>query len=355
MFFLTKINKNSIFLSYAYSILGEVLHLIKIFLKKLSYWTIALRVYSLPISVMAWIIPFTYSLSNGGNIKYGFIALIGIIILHLASNLFDDTIDYLIARKKIKQGILDCFNFQEGKCYCIFNNLLSIKDYIIACIILFLTAGIIGLYFLNIYGLTLLYILIPAIILCLTYPILGSLGFGEIIIAIIFAPLLYIGTYYVMSASFSNIILMLSISTGLLTVAVLHTHMLLDYKLDTKNRKITLCRICKSEQNSYILLCFFIIGAYFNIFILCNLNYLSPIFYLTYLSLPTAFTLLKVMKIHIKNPKKEIEPNIFMGDTKAIKNIEESQRNFLLKFLIVRNLLSFFTILLCISIVISRL
>ena len=354
IYIVTKINKKYIFLLYAYSILGEVLHFINYFSKKFSYWLIALRAYSLPISIMAWIVPFTYSLSKGGNLKYGFIALIGIIILHLGSNLFDDTIDYLIAKERIKKGLTDCFNFQEGKCFCIFKNLLSIKDYIVACIILFLSAGIIGLYFLNIYGLKLLYILIPTLLLCLFYPILGSLGLGEVIIAIIFAPLLYIGTYYVMSADFSATILILSISTGLLTVAVLHTHMLLDYKIDTKNKKITLCRICKSEKKAYYLLCVFVIGAYFNIIILCNLGYLSSVYYLTFLSLPTAYTLLKVMKIHIKNHKEEIKQTIFMGDIRELNKAEESQKNFLLKFLIVRNLLSIFTILLCISIILSR-
>lgn len=354
IYILTKINKKSIFLSYDYSILGEVLHFINYFSKKISYWLIALRVYSLPISIMGWVVPFTYSLSKGGNLKYGVIALIGIIILHLGSNLFDDTIDYLIAEKKIKNGKADCFNFQAGKCYCIFKNLLSVKDYISTCIILFLSASIIGLYFFNIYGLNLLYILVPTLILCLLYPILGCLGFGEIIIAIIFAPLLYIGTYYVMSADFSITILILSISTGLLTVAVLHTHMLLDYKIDTKNRKITLCRLCKSEKNAYILLCLFVLGAYFNIFVWSNLGYLSSVYYLTFLSLPTAFTLLKVMKIHIKNHDEEIKPTVLMGDIREVNKADEAQKNFLLKFLIVRNLLSIFTVLLCISIILSR-
>ena len=320
---------------------------------KIYIWFMALRGYSLPISVMSWVVPFVYGLFNGGNIFYGILALIGIIILHLATNIFDDTIDYLSEKRKIEKGIKNDFNFQKGKCFYLFNKTLTINNYICACIILFTVSLLIGLFFINIYGIKLLPIIIPSAILCMLYPILGCLGFGELIVALIFSPLLYLGVYMVMTGNYSLNILLISVSTGLLSVAVLHNHMLLDYEYDEQNRKITLCRICKTKIRALHLLEAIVICAYLNIIICVILKYLSPYFLLTLLSLPTAITLFNVMNIHIKNPNQKIEKNIFMGNIKSAEKAPKEQRDFLLKFMIVRNLLSFFTSLILISVVIT--
>lgn len=322
--------------------------------KKLSIFLIAGRLYSIQISITSWMVPFIFAGIKGGSLKYGVIALIGIIFLHIATNMFDDIIDYILEKRKIDKGLKQDFNFQAGKCICIFNGSLPLKNYIYVSLTLFILAFIIGLYFINIYGLELLYIIIPTIILCLLYPILGSLGLGEVIIALIFSPLLYLGVYFVMMGYYSTDILLLSISTGALTVAILHTHMLLDYKIDESNRKTTLCRLCKSQKNAYLLLCFIVLFAYLNIVICYLLGKLNIYYFITFLSLTTAFYLLKVMYVHIKNPAQEIKTNIFMGNLKAIDKVPENQKNFILKFVLVRNLVSNFTILLCMAIIITE-
>lgn len=321
---------------------------------KISTWLVALRAYSLPISIMSWLVPFLFAAFNGGNIIYGFISLIGIILLHLGTNIFDDAIDYTIEEIKIKKGLKKEFNFQQGKCACIFENKLSLKQYYIASFILFFITFVIGMFFLYLYGFKLLYLIIPSAILCILYPILGCLGFGEIIVALIFSPLLYSGVFYTMTGYFSLDILLISISTGLLSVAVLHNHMLLDFKYDEKNRKITLCRICKTPQLALILLFIIIICAYLNIIVCSILKLISPIYLITLLSIPTAITLFIVMTNHVNFPEKSIKTNIFMGNIKEIEKAADNQKDFLLKFLIVRNLLSFFTLLICISIVLIK-
>ncbi|MBQ4123492.1 prenyltransferase [bacterium] len=324
------------------------------FFNKFSCWLIALRVYSLPISIMSWFVPFLYGQFDGGNFVYGIIALIGVVLVHLGANLFDDIIDYTLTKRRIDNGLQDEFNFQHGKCICLFDGSLSLKQYFIACFILFLTALIIALFFVSLWGVKLIPIIVTAAILCLLYPILGSLGFGEIIIAIIFSPLLYSGTYFVMTGKFSSAILFLSVPTGLLSVAVLHTHMLLDYKFDSKNRKITLCRLSGSQNNAYILLCLIIFSTYLSVILFSLFGYINYIYMFVLLTLPTAYTLLKVMYYHIKNPEIEIKPNIFMGSLKGLEKVDGNQRGFLMKFFIVRNLLSLFTLLLSILIVIEK-
>ena len=55
------------------------------------------------------------------------------------------------------------------------------------------------------------------------------------------------------------------------------------------------------------------------------------------------------MYIHIKNPEEKVKYNIFMGPIQYSKSVPDEQKNFIIKFLLVQNLLTIFTILLCIS------
>ncbi len=324
------------------------------FFQIFNVWLLALRAYSLPISIMSWFVPFLFGLFQKGNVFYGIISLIGIITLHLATNLFDDAIDYTREIKQIEKGLKKEINFQEGKCACILEGKLNLKQYYSVSFLLFSISLIIAIFFISLYGKDLLYIIVPSAILCILYPLLGCLGLGELIVAIIFSPLLYLGVFYTMCGFYSLEILLISFSTGLLSVAVLHNHMLLDFKYDEENRKITLCRLCKTERNAFLLLIFIISLAYINIILSVFIKELSPYFLITLLSLPTAIMLYKTMVIHINNPQEEVKTNFFMGNTKIKHNVTREQRNFLIKFLIVRNLLSIFTLLICIAVVLSK-
>ena len=46
------------------------------------------------MSIMSWLIVFTYGILNSGNIFNGILALIGMIFVHLATNVLDDFFDY---------------------------------------------------------------------------------------------------------------------------------------------------------------------------------------------------------------------------------------------------------------------
>ncbi len=299
------------------------------FNNKVLIFLAATRAYSLPISVMSWLVPFLYASLSGGNIYYGFISLIGIIILHLATNIFDDAVDYYREKSLIESGAKNKFDFQEGKCSCIFEGKLTLKNYFITAFILFFISLVFAIIFLNIYGLKLLFIIIPCALICISYPILGCLGLGEILVSVVFSPLIYSGVYFIMIGGFSLKLLLLSIATGLLAVSVLHNHMLLDYAYDTSNRKITLCTLLGSEKKAWILLLIIIISAYITILFCVLSGKFSYYYLLPFLSFPQAVFLLRKMLLYINNYRRN---------------------DFLYNFKLPQNLLTSFTILLCISI-----
>ena len=307
------------------------------YLKKIGVLFSACRGYSTPTSILSWLIPFTFGVISNGNIWFGTLSLLGILAIHLGTNIFDDAIDYTKEIIDIKRGIKDKPKLQEGKCWYILNNTISLKASYFIAFALFLTGLIIGLFFLNVWGLKLLYIIIPTAILCILYPILGSLGLGEIIVGTIYSVLLYSGVYFVMTGDFSQTILLLSISTGLLVVTVLFNHMLLDYKVDENNQKITLCRLCRTEKNALILMSLIISLAYINIITLFLLQKISIYYLITLLSLPFGINLIKTMYKYIVN-KMQID-----------------EKSFIIKFLLSEKLLTSFTILLFIAIVLDKL
>ena len=140
-----------------------------------------------------------------------------------------------------------------------------------------------------------------------------------------------------MTGEFSQTILLISISTGLLVITVLVNHMLLDYKIDENNQKITLCRLCKTEKKALVLMSSIIIFAYTNIIILCLCKKLSIYYLITLLSIPFAIKLITTMHKYIMN-KMQID-----------------EKSFIIKFLLSEKLLTSFTVLLFIAIILDKL
>ena len=60
------------------------------------------------------------------------------------------------------------------------------------------------------------------------------------------------------------------------------------------------------------------------------------------------------MNTHIDNPEEEIKYNIFMGFIKKTENTDYCKRNFLTKFLTAQNLMTSFTLLLCLSVITDK-
>ena len=97
------------------------------YLKKIGVLFSACRGYSTPTSILSWLIPFTFGVISNGNIWFGTLSLLGILAIHLGTNIFDDAIDYTKEIIDIKRGIKDKPKLQEGKCWYILNNTISLK------------------------------------------------------------------------------------------------------------------------------------------------------------------------------------------------------------------------------------
>ncbi len=318
------------------------------------FWFEAARGYSIPMSVMSWTVPFLFATLDGGNILYGIIALIGIVFAHAGVNLFDDCIDYILEKRKISKGLKEKFELQKGKCAYLLDKRTNLNELLFIISVCFMIAVLCGTVLAVKTGFTVVFLMVAGALIGILYPFLSSVAMGEIAVGIMFAPLLYTGVYYVMTQKFSAELIPIAISTGLLTIGLLHAHMFLDIDFDKKGNKITLCSLAGTKEQAVKNQVIITVLAYFNIFIMMFFG-LPKIYILTLLSLPTTVILYKLMKCDCYKKRKFIKTNIFfgpLGDLSKYKNPEI--RAFMIKFSVARNVMLEFTILVCIAKIISE-
>lgn len=309
--------------------------------QSIMFWLKAARIHSLPMAVMSWAVVFCFALKDGGNAFLGVLALVGILFAQLGVNLGDDYMDFKRDAQTIKAN-------QKGKCEYLLQGKTTINTVFGVVIFYFTVAFVIGLYLTLVCGWQAAAIAFVAGILCLLYPKLTYIGLGEAAVALTFAPLLFLGTYFVMTGSYSLTPLAISVSTGILTVVLLHVHTLMDFDFDIKENKKTLCAMLKSKEKSLHALGAMLILAYLNIAVLTALKIIEPKFLLTFLSLPMALGLYKLMKAYVENPQAPVCKKFWMGPIEYWSDIEKnSAQNFMIRFYLARNLMTAFSLLVC--------
>lgn len=326
----------------------------KIF-KTILFWLKAARVHTMPMSFMSWLAPFIVSLKLGGNIFYGLLALIGIMLAHLGVNLIDDYFDYKREVNTIKSSDeKKSIKMQKGKCAYLINGETTLNKVFLVVCVYFGLAALIGLFFLIVCSWKILIIATFAGILCLLYPFLTYWGLSEFAVGMTFAPLLFAGVSYVMLNYCPKDLLLLSVSTGLLTIGLLHTHALMDYDFDVKDNKKTLCILTGSKQNALLALGIIMAIAYINIAVGIYFKLFPLSYALTFLTIPLPIALYYLMNLGIKQPEVVPERKWWMGPMEHWSDIEKNNaQSFMLKFYISRNIMVFFTLMLCIGILVD--
>lgn len=310
------------------------------------FWLGNSRLFSLPMTIMSWIIVFLYSLKFEGNVFNGILALIGISMAHLATNLFDDYVDYKTLSKDksfMKNTVkTKCAYIKEGK--ATLNQLLRVV--IIYCSIAF----VIGVYLTFKCGWGVALLALIGGLITLTYAKLSSNGFSEIAVGIAFGPLLFEGVYYVMCGSFSLEVLILSVAVVVFTIGLLYTHNLLDYDGDVLSGKKTLSiRLGSKSIAAAGLLVLYFLG-YFMCLILAFLTkhffYLIPL-----ITVPLVLLLYQSVRSYFED--KNTVPRIRWWNYPLEgwdKIKQENTESFYIRLYLARNIMVYFSVLMIIAV-----
>ena len=256
-------------------------------INKVYFWLKNSRLFSLPMTLLSWLVVFVYALKQNGDVFNGLIALIGIAGAHLATNLFDDYIDY----KNLPE------NSQKCKCAYIKEGKATLNDVLKVVIIYLSIAFISGFALFLRCGAPVIYLAIIGGVITLAYAKLSQKGLSEIAVGIAFGPLLFEGTYFVMTGHFSLEILVMSIAIVMFTIGLMYVHTLLDFDGDISAHKKTLaCRIGDKKR------------ALNGIFIIYGLGYLSTFvlalmlknyhLLMTFVLIPLIFRMYKYLKTY---------------------------------------------------------
>jgi len=311
----------------------------------IKLWLCASRIYTSPMTIMSWLVIFSYSLTKGGNILYGLFALLGICLAHFATNVFDDYIDFKTLEKS-----KFVTNKKNGKCKYLLNNSATLNEVLIIFLAYSIIASCIGLFFLIKVGLGVLIFGGIGALIILLYPFLGKFRLCELAVGLAYGPALFGGVYYVMTGKFDIECLIISIPTMILTINLLYTSTILDFDNDIKDKKKTFANSFKTITEGLKYQKLLIILGYLSIFLLGIFDIGDWQIFLTYLTIPLAINLINSLNEYIQDKEKIPERKFFNFPMENWDRlVQEGSAGFMFRMYQARNLMIYFSIILSIS------
>ena len=308
------------------------------------------RVFSLPMTIMSWLVIFTYSAFVSGNTKYGLIAFIGVCFAHLAANILDDYFDY---KSLIRQVNFDkkeyLKNSQKTKCrYLVSGRVKPIEILELAGLYL-LIAFILGVFLYLKCGAGVIYFALIGGIITLLYSFLSRNMLSEIAVAIAYGPALFGGIYYVMTKTYSWEVFVLSIPTMIITVVLLYIHTVMDFYFDINEGHKTLANRFKTPYEALKVLKVMLVSAYLSLLPLCIFDILDWQVFLVCLTIPLAVDLYKSMEAFAKNPDSIPEHKWYHFPMENMMNAPA----FMTRIYQSRNLMIYFALIMALAIVLA--
>ena len=289
----------------------------------LKEWVIAVRPWSIPASAMPIIVTIAFLFWKEADIKWGYAiwALVGMILFHLAGNVWSDWFDF---RKKVDAE--DTFGAKT-----LTTGMFEPKEIRNLAIGLLAASVACGLGLAAVTGIELLYIGIAGAVLTVLYPFLKYNALGDLDILLTFAFLPTLGTSFAATGTIDWNVLLIALPVGLITDGILHSNNTRDMVTD-KRAEIKTMAMGLGKKVSAMLYGFEMIFPYVWVGIISLLGHMPFGTVVIFLTLPIAIGCAKTMK------------NSVTGGPALIADLDVRTANLQLQF----------SALLAISLVISR-
>jgi 1,4-dihydroxy-2-naphthoate octaprenyltransferase len=325
-------------------------------LRSILFWLRNARCVALPQSLFPALIALKLAYPQAGfSWQYAILALFGVVFAHLSANLFDDYFDFkqsggchreILASSGLKVRIAKCNYITSGETTT--KRLFQVASSF-AVIALF-----IGCYIGFHRGFPIFLIAILGGFLLFFYsakPLkLSYRGLGEIIVTLLFGPLLMSGVYYAAVGDLPLLLWFISFPMGILAGNVLYTHSILDFASDEKALKITLARWLKTPTKMLIAAFLFIFSPYLIILIGVFFKIVNISLLLVFFSLPLAIMLFYLLYQFLYFPDKKFKPVWWIKPMERWEKIEELGIDwFMIRWYLARNMMIYFSLLLFIS------
>lgn len=322
-------------------------------MKKLKIWMQNARKASLAQSMLPAILAVVIAINEAEfNIFLAILAVLGVVSAHLGMNLADDFFDYKVntaeSRKELsRQGI----RARIVKYPYLTSNESTLQDLKKAIVLFLLFAAIMGGIILTVrFNWLIVLIAFLTLFLGISYsgfPFKFSyIGLGELVIGIIFGPLLMMGVYIASANRLDSSVVLASIPIGLLVVNILFTHSFIDKKADESANKMTFARLLKTNKANLTASVLFNFIPYLIIVVGVVLKYLHPLYLLIFLVLPRSIWLIKSLFDFAKSENANVaKPPKYMGNMGNWEKFQIAGVDwFMARWLGARNILSLFCI-----------
>lgn len=290
----------------------------------ISVWLQAIRAFSFTASMVPVITGAMLALSFDGAKRWELFPLVILcsLLMHAGTNLVSDYYDF-------KKGV-DSEDALGGSGVLV-GKLLEPSKVLIGGILCFVFCFLLGLLFVQIRGINMLYLGLIGILGGYFYS--GGISYkflalGDIIVFWLMGPLMVIGSYFVITGDFNTNVALVSMPIGFLVTAILHANNLRDIRHDSAANVRTIANIIGLD-GSKIQYYFLILAAYLSVFVMIAADILPLWTLLVLLSIPPA----------VKNIKTVSKASLERTSEIAMIDIQTAQHHFLFGMLLIIGLL----------------
>ena len=327
----------------------------------MTNWFQNARPISLPQSMLPALT--AVALSYGNN-EFSWIAVgacvVGVIFLHLGLNLLDDWFDYKVGSAEARQTVAnEGFRGRMVKYPYLTSGEATPAQLLKAVMCFLAVAAVMGAVVVYLRGWMVLGWVAAGLLLGVSYsggPLkLGFRGLGELVIFLMFGPLMMTGVYFAVTGTVDLKITWLSIAVGLLVTNIVYSHSVLDAIPDQKMGKKTMAHLMGSGKGQIALSAFLNTIPYLMVVVAVLLGQLHWAYLAVLLVLPASLWLVKSLDDHVAGKEVELEPKKWMGNMGEWEKYKEAGVAwFLLRWLTARNIVTRFCMIIIIVNLLTR-
>ena len=324
-------------------------------MNKIGFWINNARHIALPQSILPALLAFAMAGTHPDFSWWlGLVALFGIICAHLGMNLADDYFDY-----KVKSGenrnemAAEGMRARIAKYPYLTSGQATVKQLAGTIVIFLLIGSICGAVILYFRGINILYLALIAGFFGISYsgwPFrLCYHGYGELVIGLMFGPLLMIGMQYAAAGVFDATIVLVSVPVGLLVTNIVYSHSIMDAIPDEKVGKMTFARLLAKPKWMILFSGIFNLVPFVIIAVGVALGLLHWAYLSIFILLPMAIYLVDSLNQFVHHKTVDIQLKPWMGPMGEFDKYREVGIDwFMLRWLIARNLVTFFCLILAV-------
>lgn len=317
-----------------------------------KFWFTNARPISLPQSMLPALTAVALS-SGTGHFSWlaAIVSVLGVMFAHLGMNLLDDWFDYYKgsgeARKKTAS---EGFRGRMTKYPYLTSGEATPTQLLVAVCVFLGIAAVMGCIVLAVRGWMILWWMLVGFIIGYSYsggPLkLGFRGLGEMVIFIMFGPLMMTGVYYAITGEVTPKIAWLSAAVGLLVTNIVYTHSVLDAVPDKKMGKFTMAHLMGSDKGMLALSSVLNLLPYILVTAGVILGQLHIAYLAVLLVLPVSVWLVKSLSCFVSHMDVPIVTKWWMGPMGDFDRFRKAGLDwFMLRWLVARNIVQFFCLI----------